>query len=298
MTNVIRVLPFGGCGSHLPLFHVAKTNPSVVFAKVGNFQIPVAFSIGEALQLISFLRGERDVPQELRGMACIRPNFQPLPNLGNFENADVILVEPATPIEINFRSFFLNRSGVVVEVTRPIAAVSQHAHRRTSVWWNQGLNAMNEKIQLEVAEELISLMPPDMPNPELAKAVLREARVHLRDVKEGLAEFLRLIGDRPVGVVVYVHSYFPDGRVISMPDGYREHTIEAATELGLPYLDPSIFVQRHGVQSALRPDLRHYTDDFNRIMGDALLDFARSIYGGSREFGLPNEAAQEMLATL
>lgn len=287
MTEIVRVLPFGACLVHIPLTRLARMKAKVDYARVSDARVPpVAFTFGEAFQIIDILRGERDVPPEIRPLVHIRPEFRALPSAKTFENVDVVLMEPATPIEVGFRSWVLNRTAIGLHVMGPIRAVSDHAAKRTAAWFNQGLIERNEKLQMEAAEELISLMPSDMPNPELAKAVLREARVYQRDIRESFRKLLGLVHGRPVGVVAYIFRYLPDGRVISMPHGFHEHVLEVAKEFGLPLFDPSPFVLEHGVKTCMRDDMAHYNDEYMPRVGDLLAEFVLSIHENARSLSV------------
>jgi hypothetical protein len=163
--------------------------------------------------------------------------------------------------------------------------VSREVKKLASSWLNNGVLGGNSELQAQTAEALIQVMPPQMPDhPEIIKRVLRELRGHRRDIREGLEELRALTDYRPMGVLVYIFQYMPDGRVITWPERFREDVIDAAGQLGLPIFDPSPLVVDYGVPKAMMDDLGHYSEEFLPVIGEALADFAVAASSSARRF--------------
>ena len=283
MGLVPNILSFGACLVNGPLNRRAGVNDKVSFARVAQGSIPGVYSFAEMFQVMDMLNGVRDVPREIRPYAGVHDAFKPFPGAGKLTDVDTILVELSAPYNIMFRSCALNRAAIMANITNQIGAVSQHAKKKTTAWMHRGLLQMDESVQAESAEELISLMPSDMPNPQMAKAIIREARATTHDLKKGLVRLRELTHGIPMGVIVFNFRYLPDGRILSWPEGFREAVISVATEMKLPIFDPADLVLKHGVATALRDDLVHYRPEFMPKVAHALADFAQSVFQQSQK---------------
>lgn len=279
MTASISAFVLGGCLLHGPLNPCARDGTRFTYPKYGP--IPGCYTFGEMIQAIGLLRGERDVPPEIRPLCSMRPNLKAVPRALEFNDVDVALLEPASPIEILFRGCNLNRTCLAQHVIHPLQPLGKEVAKRLSTWFRAGLMGPNDEVRAEAAEDLVRLVPYDMENGEWIKTIISEVRSERSNVAEGFRRVQRLIG-RPLGVVVYVFRYLDDGRALSWPTGFHEEVKAACRELDLPMFEPSIIVNRYGVQAALREDLRHYNDAFTPVMADALVEFARDVFERSR----------------
>ena len=107
----------------------------------------------------------------------------------------------------------------------------------------------------------MAAVPDDLANADLIRSVLRNARGEMQNVRQNIDRMRREISG-PVGVVNFVFQYMPDGRPVSWPPGFCDELRDAAAAHGWPVFDPDRLVARYGVETSLRPDLRHYRDDF------------------------------------
>src|SRR5579859_2241083 len=96
MDEKISVLVFGACLLHGPLNPLHRMGGRFAYANYGP--TPGTYTFGEIFQAIGVLRGEREVPQELRSLCNMRPNFRPVARSADFSDVDVVLLEPSSPI--------------------------------------------------------------------------------------------------------------------------------------------------------------------------------------------------------
>lgn len=274
MGDSVNVLVFGACLVRGPLNPMARVGSRFTFANYGS--LPGTYTLGEIFQAIGVLRGERDVPQDIRPLCNMKSNFRPVKRAAEFSDVDVALLELSSPIELVFRGCYLNRNRLQQLIMNPIADLSRAARKCGNFWLRNGLVGLNETARQETAEELASYIPPDMENAELARAVILETRSFKSDLGEGLRRARELI-NRPIGVSVYVFQYVADGRAISWPAGFHDEVKAAADQVGLAVFEPSHVVKAYGVKAALCEDLRHYSDEFLPVIGDALVDFVLSV---------------------
>jgi len=274
MKAPLNVLLFGGCLLRRPVRSVpdlaAKLNP----AKYGD--IKVVHSFGEMVQVVEFLRGRREVPQELRRLTGISSRLVPLPDARDFSDLDLALIEPASPVEMSFRGIAINRGRIQSEVLRPIESQSREAARLCQKWMRIGILGMNDTIRTKLGAELMALVPDDEDH-EFRRAVLSETRAEKSDLTGGFRTMRELLGC-PIGAVVFIFRYMPDGRPVSFPAGAREEVIAAAGGLDLPIFEPTSMVREYGVAAALEKDSRHYTRTFLPIIGGAIVEFAQAIH--------------------
>ncbi len=279
MPESTSILVLGGCLLHGPLNPRSRAGAGFNYPKYGP--IPGTYTFGEMFQAIGILRGERDVPPEIRPLCALRPNFKAVPRAAEFSDVDVALIELSSPIEIIFRGCNLHVPCLAQEIMNPIRNQSREAAKCMATWFRSGLQAVDDDVRAMAAEELVRFIPDTFENAELMKAVILETRSEKSEVLNGMARLQRLIG-RPLGVVVYIFQYLADGRAISWPADFHEEVKAACEKLNLPIFEPSILVNRYGVQAALRKDLRHYNDQFTPVIANALVDFARVVSESSR----------------
>ncbi len=268
----------GGCLVRRPLRSVPNLKDRLVADSYGVLK--VMHSMAEMIQAAEFLKGVTEIPPEIRILSGVSPLLNPLPQGHDFHDLDLVLAEPGSPVDITFRGFAINRTRLGDQVIKPIEEAVPEAKNLAQKWVRMGLMEMNEDARQALSAKLIELVPDD----EMAnyrRAVLAETRATPSDVQGGLKK-LQEITNCPLGVVVFVFRYMPDGRPVSWPTGSREGAIAAAQALGLPYFEPTPLVQQHGVGNALEKDQRHYTEKFLPVMGEAIIEFARSVHARSR----------------
>jgi hypothetical protein len=134
------------------------------------------------------------------------------------------------------------------------------------------------------------MVPDDLDGASFIRDVLAETRGSKSDVAAALAKLRELVG-RPMGIVIYIFQYLADGRAIGWPAGHHDEILAGAQKLGLAVFDPRQVVEKHGVQVALRPDLRHYDDEFSStVMAEILANFARTVDAEAN--GMPGDNPQ------
>lgn len=271
MREPTTVLTMGACLLHGPLNPLARERKRLAYPKYGPF--PGVYTFGEMFQALDILLGKRDVPAEIRPFANIRPNFVARPSAVGFGEVDVVLVEPSSSVDLLYRGCYLNRTTLAQIVIAPLRATGREAAKAASQWLRTGLVGFDEAARAQGAEELVKHIPSDLPQKELIADVILETRSSKADVLAGFKGLLSII-QRPIGVVVYVFRYMPDGRALSWPEGFLEEVLAAAEELDLPVFQPSEVVRRYGVKEALRDDLRHYNNEFTPVIAEDLAKFA------------------------
>jgi len=276
---MVSVLVFGACLLHGPLNPLNRTATNFSYPDYGP--LPGCYTFGEMFQAIDLLRGLKDVPQEYRPLCAMRPNFRPVGRAAHFADVDVALIEPSSPVELEFRGCSLNRVALAHSVIHPITERYKDARKAAGAWLRIGLIGMNDEARIRSAAELVKFISDDMEHAELMRSVILETRSRRSDIPNGFRRMQELLG-RPMGVVVYVFQYLEDGRAISWPAGFHEEVLEAATELDLPMFQPAQFVRDYGLKNAMKDDLRHYSDEFSPVIGNELIKFSQEILDRSR----------------
>ena len=241
---------------------------------------PAIYTLDEALQLIRFMRGEMEIPPLFRELCRLSPDEDGLALKPSLETADAVLIEINSPVAIRYSRYALCRSQLI-SCNLSYFKRTPDLARTSNAWYHQGLMAENAKVREETAQMLARAIPEDMPDPDLARAVLVDARPHRRDLDglvEGLAE-LRDAFRGPLGVVTYTHQYMPDGRPLPWPTDFVDQTFAAAKRLDLPVFHPSDYVRAHGVAQALMPDRVHYQSEFSATLAEPLWEFTKKLVG-------------------
>ena len=135
---------------------------------------------------------------------------------------------------------------------------------------------MDDEVRKDLGARLTALLPDDE-NRELRRAVLAETRAVKSDIAGGFRKMRELLGC-PLGAVIFIFRYMPDGRPIVWPAGSRDEVIRAAQELDLPTFEPTSMVQEYGVEAALERDMQHYSEAFLPVVGAAIVRFAQDVY--------------------
>lgn len=275
----LEVFSFGACLLSAPLIELIKSDRvSASWRLHGKTSGPAVYTLDEALQLLRFMRREMDIPDWIRAL-CAMGREEDNSNLSEcFDAAKGVIIEINSPVAIRYSRFALCRSEVIGLILNRFKSTPELA-KASNAWYNQGLMGENAIVREETAQRLILAMQPDMPDFDLANAVLVDSRPHRRDLDglvEGLAE-LRDAFRGPLGVVTYTHQYMPDGRPLPWPADFVEQTITAAERLSLPVFNPSEFVKSFGASRALMPDRVHYQPEFSAALAEPLWDFIQRL---------------------
>jgi len=275
MKEPLNLLQFGGCLIHRPLRSVARARQRLSTENFGP--IRAIHTFGEMFQIIDVLRGRRTIPDEYLKLTRGIEGLKPMKSAETFEGTDLALVEPASSVELTFRGISINRTGIMREVFAPIEARAPKAAKVANKWLRVGLSGLNAEVRAETGERLLELIEGRSKEDELARAVIRETEATKSDIPGGFAKMQELLGC-PMGVVIYIFRYMPDGRPVSFPAGLREEVIAAAEALKLPTFEPTALVQKFGVAEALTQDSRHYSDAFMPVAGEALMGFVEEVW--------------------
>jgi hypothetical protein len=233
------------------------------------------------VQIIEVLRGEKTVPQELLPFTGVPRNVRHKPGTADFRDIDLALIEPASAADLVFRGTVINRNHINARILAPIEKQSRDASKLCQKWLRIGLIGLKDDVRDEAGLQLLDYISGDSDEVELARAIIGETRVVKSDIASGFARMQDLLGC-PLGAVIYIFRYMPDGRPISWPAGFREEVVAAAKQLDLPLFEPTQMVVDFGVEAALTQDYRHYSEQFLPVVGEALLQFAMSIREQSR----------------
>lgn len=274
----LRALLLGGCSLHVPISHFLRAGgQKLVSAPLSSGGgTPGIYTFDEIFQLIALYRGQIDLPPEIKLLAGVSPTFAPLPGAGSFADVDVALVELNSPSNLHFRNYSVNYGAVLTHVYNPLRDASPALAKLAYTWYEKGVILGNRELQGETAERLIAALPDNLEHPELVVDVLRELSAQSGDVAKAMQRLRDEVG-KPIGVIIFTFGYMPDGRAVHWPKGFVERVIGAATELGLPVMEPWRLVQQHGVKVALKSDLRHYSEEFLPVIADAIVSFAQEV---------------------
>jgi len=271
----LNTLVLGGCLVNRPMDATARANEVLDYRRYGPLQLLHSFT--QMFQRIQFIRGEREFPDEIRRLCRFPRDLGPLPEVADFRDLDVAIVEPTTPVDLMFRGFSLNRQAV----QRFVGAAAGEGNKAVAAlltrWFRKGLIGFDEEARADAASKLLKLISGSRARDKIARELLEETRSVKCDQLgglQGLHDILRC----PMGLVLYNFRYMPDGRAISWPAGFREDTIAAAKSLDLAVYDPTSLVVGYGADAALVPGGGHYTEAFKPIMGEALLEFIQAVH--------------------
>src|ERR1700722_8301706 len=181
-----NLLLFGGCDIYGPLDPLLRTGEKVRRAPYGH--IPFTYTFGEIFQAIEVLRGEREVPEELRPLCFMDSKFVPVLRAADFDDVDVFLVEPASPVDMIFRGTFLNRLPLSSIVLQPLRQIGKEAAKHANLWLRSILTAQDDEKRLEITEELLELMPDDLENADFIRSILTESHARRIDVPDAFGK--------------------------------------------------------------------------------------------------------------
>lgn len=272
---------FGACLLSAPVSPLVKDGRvKGSWYRHGKYGGPGVYTLDEALQLVRFMRGELDIPTLFRGICGLSPDENSSALSGCFDTAEAVLVEINSPVGMLFGRFALSRAQVIGRILNRFKSTPEMA-KASSAWYNQGMMGGNATVLEETALIMAQGMSDDMPDLDLARAVLLDSRPNHRDL-EGLVEGLRQLRDAfkgPLGIVTYTHQYMPDGRPLPWPSDFVEQTIAAAERLDLPVFQPSLHVKSYGASRALMPDRVHYQGEFATALAEPLWEFLQHVAG-------------------
>lgn len=237
---------------------------------------PGTYSFGEMFQLLDFLDGKQEVAVKHRALCGYRDTYAPGPGVKNFAGADVCLIEPNGVVDIDWNGLKLNRAQVRSFIVDPVKPISREAAKAVTTWYNKGILASNDDVRAQTAKQAIALLPKNIDNRTNIADVLENATTTKRDIGADIAE-LRSRISIPIGVVAYAYQYLPDGRPMFWPADFQERIKASVTELNSPYVEPWRLVLENGGTPVLKPDLRHYQDEFIPTVSALFADFAWEI---------------------
>ncbi|QAY95557.1 hypothetical protein CWB41_07250 [Methylovirgula ligni] len=296
MTTPVRVLSFGGCLLHGPISKVVSAGASdVAIAKLSRGGgTPPTYTIGEMLQTLALYRNEIEMTPDIRVLCGVKAEFAPLPRAGELFGVDVAILEPQSPIDIRFREYSLHRAAIKNAISSTLKG-DEKLTKAADRWLNKGFMLLDDEYRKRVGAEIADQLDDDAPMVETFRAVLREAYPERKPIESELRELVNKIG-RPVGVLTYMFQFMPDGRPVSWPAGFHEEVVAAAQALNLPVFEPWRVVQAHGVSKAMKPDLRHYQEEFLPVIAREICNFVRTVSdrGGA---AWPVSAAERGVAT-
>ncbi len=273
-----RALLLGGCLLHGPLLEYGRRHIDVRAYPQLSFAAGELYALEEMIQFVSLVRGEISIPPDNRRLAAIAGEFEPSESMRHLDAVNVALVEPGTASHFALGDFVLNRRAIITEIIDPIRRThpEDRVARLTSVWLNKGLTGGDRATQTTLGREMASLHPAQGAYGDLIREVLIEVRAEISPIEQSLAE-LRVLIDRPIGMVTFTFQYMEDGEPISWPAGFIDDILAASRGLGLPVFEPRELVRQVGVATAMEPDRRHYQRSFLVPMGAALVDFTSRI---------------------
>lgn len=277
---MLQVLPFGGCMLASALAEPQQRKEAITTYYAMRHSWPVCYTVQEALRTVEFYRGKRSIPQSLRPLCNLPNDFDAKSELAKqFENFEVVLFEPNSYSFLLFEDVPITRSLVDTLIVTPLKAAGGNIADAAATWFNNGLLAGEEEIQVEAAQSLLPELEGRVENPNLISKVL----VHARSVTPSFEEFvsaatnLKNTLDKPFGIVTFTFQYLPNGRPITWPPDFAQTTFELAKRLGVPCFHPADVVRKHGARVALQDNLRFYRKEFEPIIGSELLRFAQSL---------------------
>jgi len=274
--SVPRVFDLGACLLHGPM-SVAIRSGEMGRSTIGKGgSTPGTYSFGEMLQLLDFLENKIEIPAEFRPICGYHLNYQPGTGAAGFTGADVCLIEPNGVVDIDWDGFKINRAQVQRYVTNPLKVLGREAAKTASNWYQRGILACNEEVRGDLAQQLIQQIPDTIEGHDLLVGILDRAHGIQRDVHADMDEIIRRI-PIPIGLIAYAYQYLPDGRPVFWPSDFQKQMKSVAARFNLPYLEPWRLVLEHGGAPVLKPDLRHYREEFIPTVSSFISRFAADV---------------------
>ena len=278
----MNVLVIGACNVNDSIYSLARDEsiqPPIVAGagKMSSGHTPYVHSVQEAIQLVRYVREAVDIPENVRRYIFTDQDFLPRGLGGTFDEADIILFEFSTPLEIEFGAYRLNRNELERRLIIPLSEAVPSLARPLGEWFHEGILKGNPERAAVAARELVDLQPDLVDAPEW-RELFRHVRGRLLSRAE-IVHFLhqlRTMFDSRFAVVMPSLRYTPDGRGWGWPLEFTDQLEGACSELDLPLLDFDGVVRRYGPEVALMPDLYHHKPGFTGFL-DEILRFTREI---------------------
>ncbi len=284
MRDYLRVLVLGACNVN-DLFYSLELSGDrwprtrMVSRDFWIAHTPVVHSLQDAIQLVRLCSGELHMPPWVANYAFASPPpAEPTGNEKKIYEADVVLFEYSTSVEIAFREFRLNRNEVNERIRAPLLRAMPDLAGAFSEWFSDGLLKQNEELARRGAEQLLRSIPENMPQAPEWRAIIDEARSFVLDeqqIGEGISALRARFGC-PFGVVMPALRYTADGRGWCWPPEFAGQLEDVCIKLKLPMFDMGDVVRNHGVGLVLKDDLYHVNKDFSGLL-DAALSFATEL---------------------
>ncbi|MGE5269357.1 MAG: hypothetical protein ACM3JG_06750 [Thiohalocapsa sp.] len=272
--NAARIAAIGSCRIDDPFEALAESGRAHrVWANINA----TTHTLGEARQMIDFVRGDRDIAAALQPFVFgPEPPPPPLPPVRRLlDGVDAIFVEVCNPWEVQHPPYYFQMDHFFTQF------VSQHGGplRR---WYRRFLQG-EAGDEGEIAQALDQLARLPVEERAVAEAVLRTTclrRLDREAAAAGVAETMFKAGFEARKTWVFVsHFVVPgiDGTQMADRAELIDIVGEAAARHGARFFDPSTLIARHGREAALArggQDLFHYNPQLHETIADALLDAA------------------------
>jgi hypothetical protein len=260
----MRVLALGSCRVHDPLLAAHRQGAVDYLNRRFKTRHPIYLhDIYEITQFVRLARAETTMPAEIGPFAFdkgLRLDKR-MPAL--FDEADQLVIEVCTDKHYEAMGYTLN----VNEIYRQLVETTGTAG---AAWWakiDRG-NAPSE----ELVQAVETALRAGGTLSETHRLMLRRitfAELSSADIEREMAK-LRVLVEQPLLVVPHVAVRLADGRLLDARLAHIEKTLAAARRLGLPTLDPRVFVERDGQQRVMDEggaDLHHYAHNYLAAVG-------------------------------
>lgn len=264
----MRVLSLGSCRIHEPLLAVDDDGEIEYLNRRFKRNRPVyTHDIHEVLQLVRLIRGEIDMPRNIRLFAYERGLRMDKGMIEGLQRADCVVVELCTDKHYEAGGWTFN----VNELHRRLV---MHGGESGEKWWNaiERRQRPTDELALEVETALRTRWWKNWRFGDGHRLVLRELEfryIAASEMAKGLKDLHALL-EVPVLVMPHVAVRLPDGNYLAERLQHVEKALDACQVAGLPALDPRTFVIRDGQSRALGGgglDYHHYAPDYMPIVG-------------------------------
>ncbi len=293
----MNVLVIGACNVNDSIYSLARDEsiqPPIV-AGAGTMSgghTPYVHSVQEAIQFVRYVREVIELPASVRRYIFTDQDFFPRGLGSAFDEADIVLFEFSTPLEIEFGAYRLNRNELQRRLITPLSEAVPSLARPLGEWFHEGILKGNPE-RTAVAARALAGLQHDLGDALADAPEWRELFCHVRGRLLNKAEIvhflnqLRMMFDARFAVVMPSLRYTLDGRGWGWPLEFTEQLEDACSELDLPLLDFDGVVRRCGPEVALMPDLYHHRPGFTGFL-DEILRFMREV-ASKQPGGLPDQ---------
>ena len=277
------VVPLGGCPLNIPLDLLrGRRILKSVFQEVGFRRWPLALSSADALQLLNFALGRKQIPAELHPIAYLDPENWPKPDTAHlFKHAELILVEMSTPIILSIDGIILNHNHFNNYLKKASAEDPVEIQRSLMFWRYEGLQMQNETRRVDLSAQILDYYEKKEPRNEFLLRLVRDTRgkaLTAADMVRDLNE-VRDALNLPMVIILHHYNYMPGARPVSFPPSFLRDSKAAVQELNVPFFDPAPLVKKHGTDVAMAEDMRHYKKEFYNVVADEYLAFINEVTG-------------------